>query len=84
MGSSIKMVAFDEPIQEGLVGWAQKARKNTGAQKHSNGSTQVRPKEFLSPPQQQLVPLEGYVSAMEEGRAAEIGLATTTSKDKSK
>lgn len=77
MGSSIKMVAFDEPIQEGLVGWAQKARKNTGARKtSSNGSSQIRPKESPSSPLQ-LAPLAGQVSAMEQGRAAEIGLATT-------
>lgn len=49
MGSTFKKAIFEEHIQEGLVGWAQKARKNKGMRKATNGSsTQVGPKESPS------------------------------------
>lgn len=85
MGSSIKIVAFDQPIQEGIVGWAQKARKkktgggSTGHKKPTGGasSSQVGPKESPSPSPS---PSPGFPAASEEeGKAGEIGLTTTTS-----
>ncbi|KAI5670041.1 hypothetical protein M9H77_19894 [Catharanthus roseus] len=86
MGSSIKIVAFDQPIQDGLVGWAQKARKkntggggSTGHKKPTGGasSSQVGPKESPSPSPS---PSPGFPAASEEeGKAGEIGLTTTTS-----
>ncbi|XVE55021.1 hypothetical protein DITRI_Ditri03aG0127600 [Diplodiscus trichospermus] len=48
MGSSYKKAIFEEHIHEGLVGWAQKAKKkNKGnaPKMSSNGSSQVGPKE---------------------------------------
>lgn len=45
MGSSFKKAVFEEHIQEGLVGWAQKARRKAAA----NGfSSQVGHKESPS------------------------------------
>ncbi|KAL5542844.1 hypothetical protein UlMin_010554 [Ulmus minor] len=58
MGSSFKKAIFEEYIQVGLVGWAQKAKKNKGLnlKRASNGSsTQVGPKE--DSPSVQLVSL---------------------------
>jgi mlo protein len=37
MGSYFKKAIFDEHVQQGLVGWAQKVKKRT-AQKAGNGS----------------------------------------------
>ncbi|XP_027164683.1 MLO-like protein 1 [Coffea eugenioides] len=49
MGSTFKKAIFEEHVQEGLVGWAQKARKNKGMRKVVNASsTQVGPKESPS------------------------------------
>ncbi|KAG4210663.1 hypothetical protein ERO13_A02G060600v2 [Gossypium hirsutum] len=48
MGSSYKKAIFEEHIQEGLVGWARKARKKnkgSGFKRSSNESSQVGPKE---------------------------------------
>lgn len=46
MGSSFKKAVFEEHIQEGLVGWAQKARRRKAA---ANGfSSQVGHKESPS------------------------------------
>lgn len=44
MGSSFKKAIFEERIQDGLVGWAQKARKNKGVSKEGSGSSHVGPK----------------------------------------
>lgn len=41
MGSSYKKAIFDEHIQEGLVGWAKAAKKNTVLRKAANGSSRV-------------------------------------------
>ncbi|XP_027118053.1 MLO-like protein 1 [Coffea arabica] len=49
MGSTFKKAIFEEHVQEGLVGWAQKARKNKGMRKVVNASTtQVGSKESPS------------------------------------
>ncbi|KAK9162685.1 hypothetical protein Syun_003587 [Stephania yunnanensis] len=39
MGSQFKKAVFEEHVQEGLVGWAQKARKKKGLRTAANGST---------------------------------------------
>ncbi|WCJ21795.1 Seven transmembrane MLO family protein [Euphorbia peplus] len=41
MGSSFKKAIFEENVQEGLVGWAKQAKKNTILRKAANGSSQV-------------------------------------------
>ena len=80
MGSSFKKAIFEEHIQEGLVGWAQTAKKNRGLRKAANGSTttttthassQMSPKETTP-----LAIQMSEVSAMEEGNAGEIAAAT--------
>lgn len=78
MGSSFKKAIFEEHIQEGLVGWAQTAKKNRGLRKAANGSTttthasgQMSPKE-TTPMAIQM----SEVSAMEEGNAGGIAAAT--------
>ncbi|KAL4631743.1 hypothetical protein ACB092_04G001000 [Castanea dentata] len=87
MGSSYKKAIFEEHIQEGLVGWVRKAKKNKGLRKASNGSTtttttttpgstthassQMNPKE-TTPVAIQM----SEASAMEEGNAGEIAAAT--------
>ncbi|KAK2992694.1 hypothetical protein RJ640_029951 [Escallonia rubra] len=45
MGSTFKKAIFEEHIQEGLVGWAQKARDRGLRKPAANGSSQVGPKE---------------------------------------
>ncbi|KAK3035380.1 hypothetical protein RJ639_032908 [Escallonia herrerae] len=45
MGSTFKKAIFEEHIQEGLVGWAQKARDRGLRRPAANGSSQVGPKE---------------------------------------
>ncbi|KAK2974327.1 hypothetical protein RJ640_018034 [Escallonia rubra] len=45
MGSTFKKAIFEEHIQEGLVGWAQKARGRGLRKPAANGSSQVGPKE---------------------------------------
>lgn len=45
MGSSFKAAIFQEHIQENLDGWVQKAKRNKGLRKVSNGSTLVGSKE---------------------------------------
>ena len=82
MGSSFKKAIFEEHNQEGLVGWAQTAKKNRGLRKAANGSTttqgstthassQMSPKETTP-----LAIQMSEVSAMEEGNAGEIAAAT--------
>nr|POF01575.1 mlo-like protein 1 [Quercus suber] len=78
MGSSFKKAIFEEHIQEGLVGWAQTAKKNRGLRKAANGSTttthasgQMSPKETTP-----LAIQMSEVSAMEEGNAGGIAAAT--------
>ncbi|OVA18985.1 Mlo-related protein [Macleaya cordata] len=44
MGSSFKKAIFEEHVQEGLVGWAQKARKK-GLRAAANGSSQAGSKD---------------------------------------
>ncbi|KAK3030885.1 hypothetical protein RJ639_037235 [Escallonia herrerae] len=45
MGSTFKKAIFEEHIQEGLVGWAQKARDRGLRRPAANGSSQVGPRE---------------------------------------
>ncbi|KAK4345292.1 hypothetical protein RND71_035468 [Anisodus tanguticus] len=71
MGTSFKKEIFDEHIQDGLVVWAKKARRRA-----VNGSNQVVHKESPSPMAVQLSQVETQESAMEEGKAGEIRLAT--------
>ena len=85
MGSSFKKAIFEEHNQEGLVGWAQTAKKNRGLRKAANGSTtttttqgstthassQMSPKETTP-----LAIQMSEVYAMEEGNAGEIAAAT--------
>ncbi|XP_055820079.1 MLO-like protein 1 [Solanum dulcamara] len=71
MGSSFKKEIFDEHTQDGLVGWAKKARRRA-----VNGSNQVVHKESPSPMAVQLAQVETQESAMEEGNAGEIRRAT--------
>ncbi|KAF3944493.1 hypothetical protein CMV_029037 [Castanea mollissima] len=85
MGSSFKKAIFEEHIQEGLVGWAQTAKKNKGLRKAANSSTtttttrgstthasgQMSPKETTT-----LAIQISEASAMEEGNAGEITAAT--------
>lgn len=40
MGTSYKKAIFDEHVQVGLVGWAQKAKKKKGLKPAGNGSGQ--------------------------------------------
>ncbi|GAV67180.1 Mlo domain-containing protein [Cephalotus follicularis] len=70
MGSFYKKAIFDEHIQEGLVGWAKKARMNK-MRKADNGSSQVNHKDD-NPVIVQLADLSDKGSAMEEGKAEEI------------
>ncbi|KAA8532194.1 hypothetical protein F0562_006664 [Nyssa sinensis] len=63
MGSSFKRAIFEEYIQEGLIGWAQKARKNKDLRKAGNEA---------SPAAVQLANVGEKESAMEEGNAEEI------------
>jgi mlo protein len=87
MGTSFKKDIFEEHIQEGLVGWARQAKKNTrkaanGSTTHgshasstTHGSTQVDHKE-TTPLRVQLAEVGEMESAMEEGNAREIKPAT--------
>lgn len=72
MGSSYKKAIFDEHIQVGLVGWAQ---RNKGLRRAANGSSQVGPKE-VSPVAVQLATVGQNASAPEESKAGEIELAS--------
>lgn len=40
MGSSFKKAIFDEHVQVGLVGWAQKVKKRKGLRAAADGSSQ--------------------------------------------
>ncbi|KAL3507005.1 hypothetical protein ACH5RR_032387 [Cinchona calisaya] len=77
MGSSFKKAIFEEHIQEGLIGWAQKARKNKGLRKPENGSTQVGPKES---PSVEMAPIgeESQTGTEKDKAAGEIEPATET------
>uniref|UniRef100_A0A5B7BRG2 MLO-like protein n=1 Tax=Davidia involucrata TaxID=16924 RepID=A0A5B7BRG2_DAVIN len=77
MGSSFKKAIFEEHVQEGLVGWAQKARKKGGLRKAANDSNQVGPKESSSAVVQ-LANVGKKESAMEEGNAGIIEAATVS------
>ncbi|GAV64809.1 LOW QUALITY PROTEIN: Mlo domain-containing protein, partial [Cephalotus follicularis] len=70
MGSFYNKAIFDEPIQEGLFGWAKKARMNK-MRKVDNGSSHVYHKDD-NPVIVQLANLSDKGSAMEEGKAEEI------------
>ncbi|XP_015867941.3 MLO-like protein 1 [Ziziphus jujuba] len=74
MGTSFKKAIFEEHIQEGLVGWAQQAKKRTGLRKSSDSSTQVQvaPKESESSATIQLANAGQKVSSVEEIHAGEI------------
>ena len=84
MGSSFKKAIFEEHIQEGLVGWAQTAKKNRGLRKATNGSTTTTTQGSTTHASSQMSPKEttplaiqmSEVSAMEEGNAGEIAAAT--------
>lgn len=70
MGTSFKKAIFDEHIQEGLVGWARKAKKNR--RNAANGSTQVGHKED-SPILVQLANVnQQNESSIEQGNGNEI------------
>lgn len=70
MGSSFKKEIFDEHIQEGLLVWANKARRRA-----VNGSNQVEHKESTSLMSVQLAQVGTQESAMEEGNGGEISHA---------
>lgn len=78
MGSSFKKEIFDENIQQGLVGWAQKARKNKGLRQAANGSsTQVGPNESPSVEMTQVGQESQSATLLEKDRiAGEIEPAT--------
>ncbi|XP_030940494.1 MLO-like protein 1 isoform X2 [Quercus lobata] len=84
MGSSFKKAIFEEHNQEGLVGWAQTAKKNRGLRKAANGSTTTTSQGSTTHASSQMSPKEttplaiqmSEVSAMEEGNAGEIAAAT--------
>ncbi|KAE8677352.1 MLO-like protein 15 [Hibiscus syriacus] len=48
MGSSFKKAIFDEHVQIGLVGWAQKAKKRKGLKATSQAAAEVNPEESPS------------------------------------
>ncbi|XP_059445974.1 MLO-like protein 1 isoform X2 [Corylus avellana] len=91
MGTSFKKDIFEEHIQEGIVGWAQQAKKNkrkaaNGSTTHHgstttisthHGSSQVDQKE-TAPLRVQMAEVGGMQSAMEEGNAGEIEHATVS------
>ncbi|KAK9287979.1 hypothetical protein L1049_016424 [Liquidambar formosana] len=78
MGSSYKRAIFEEHIQVGIVGWADKAKKNKGLRKAANGSSQVGPKESSHATAVQLANVGHKESALEEGNAGEIVSATVS------
>ena len=45
MGSSFKKAIFDEHVQIGLVGWAQKVKKKKALKAASEGAVQANPEE---------------------------------------
>ncbi|KAK6930402.1 Mlo-related protein [Dillenia turbinata] len=71
MGSYYKKAIFDEHVQEGLVGWAQKARKNKGLRVAANGSSQGGPR-VPSPVAVQLAEVAPKGTAVEDSKAGEI------------
>ncbi|XP_043706194.1 MLO-like protein 1 isoform X2 [Telopea speciosissima] len=79
MGSSFNKAIFDDHIQEGLVGWAQKARKNKGSRPPANGSSHVNSKDG-SKEGLQLGKVTQKESAMEEGRAQVVEPSSTAGK----
>ncbi|KAE8679013.1 MLO-like protein 1 [Hibiscus syriacus] len=48
MGSSFKKAIFDEHVQVGLVGWAQKVKKKKGLKATSQAAAEVNPEESPS------------------------------------
>ncbi|CAM8934091.1 unnamed protein product [Rhodiola kirilowii] len=69
MGTSFNKAIFEKDVQQGLVGWAQKAKVKKGFRKAANGSSQVGQAENLSPRAEiQLANAE----QMEEGNGGEI------------
>ncbi|KAM4113515.1 hypothetical protein ACJW30_04G001300 [Castanea mollissima] len=84
MGSSFKKAIFEEHIQEGLVGWAQTAKKNKGLRKAANSSTTTTTRGSTTHASGRMSPKEtttlaiqmSEASAMEEGNAGEITAAT--------
>ncbi|XP_058101851.1 MLO-like protein 1 isoform X2 [Magnolia sinica] len=74
MGSSFKRVIFEEHVQEGLVGWAQMAKKRKGVSKHPN--PQDGPSQAISTHPSsmglQLQKMGQKESIMEEGIAGPV------------
>ncbi|CAK7325027.1 unnamed protein product [Dovyalis caffra] len=72
MGSSFKKAIFDEHIQEGLVGWANKAKKRTVLRKAANGSSHSQITHREESPLIQMAKAESKETAMEENKSGEI------------
>ncbi|XP_065860883.1 MLO-like protein 1 isoform X2 [Euphorbia lathyris] len=73
MGSSFKKAIFEENVQEGLVGWAKQAKKNTILRKaaNGNGSSQVSHKGN-SPSSVQLTKTVSDESSIQEIRLLDV------------
>uniref|UniRef100_A0A7N0U7G2 MLO-like protein n=1 Tax=Kalanchoe fedtschenkoi TaxID=63787 RepID=A0A7N0U7G2_KALFE len=71
MGSSFNKAIFEKDVQEGLAGWAQKAKMKGGFRKAANGSNQVGPRGN-STPQADIQLANAADQRMEEGEAGEI------------
>ncbi|XP_058184203.1 MLO-like protein 1 [Rhododendron vialii] len=73
MGTSFKKAIFVEPVLEGIDDWAQRAHRNKGLRKATNGSRQVGPK-VPSPAAIQMVRVvEEKESEVEEGNTIAAG-----------
>ncbi|KAI3459898.1 hypothetical protein Pfo_016561 [Paulownia fortunei] len=68
MGSSFNKAIFDDHIQAGLVGWAQKA-KNKGMKKAAGA---VSNHQESPPPRVEMTEIQVQDPAMEQGKAPEI------------
>ncbi|XP_042490285.1 MLO-like protein 1 isoform X2 [Macadamia integrifolia] len=76
MGSSFNKAIFDEHIQEKVVGWHQKARRNKGLRAAANGSSNVGSTDG-STVGIQLGKVTQKESAMEEGKAQAVEPSST-------
>ncbi|KAJ4968426.1 hypothetical protein NE237_015127 [Protea cynaroides] len=81
MGSSFKKAIFEEHIQEGLVGWHQKAKRKKGLRAAANGSCHVDSQDG-STEGIQLGKVTEKESAMEEGKAQTVESSSTSGRPK--
>lgn len=73
MGTSFNKAIFVEPVLEGIDDWAQRAHRNKGMRKATNGSTQVGPKEPSPAAIQMVQAVEEKESEVEEGNTIAAG-----------